>query len=411
MSGSENESASDVAFLSRRAWSNDRQVRWLGGVAAAIALAVVAWWLLQRQFSQASTQPEAPAPPGTFRSTPEQLKTLSITPVSSAAFRGIEVTDGSIAFNGDRTTPVFSPYSGHIIHILAKPGDTLRRGAPLATIDASEFVQAQSDLVAAVAQSKLARANESRKRGLYEAKGGSLQDWQQAQADLATAEGGLKAVRNRLRILGKTDAEIDALESSDHVNATATLTAPIDGVVVDRQLGPGQYVQAGSGAAVFTLADLSSVWLVANVREEDAPLVHTGQSVEVSVDAFPDQTFKAHVVYVAAQVDANTHRLQVRAEMANPSGALKPAMFASFRIITSDAVASPAVPEGAVVYDGSQAHVWVLTSDARGPLISLRPITVGRTDQRVVQVLTGLKVGERVVTRGSLFIDRAVTGD
>ena len=126
------------------------------------------------------------------------------------------------------------------------------------------------------AQAKIARINETRKHALYDAKGGSLQDWQQAQADLMAAETALAAVRNRLRILGKSDAQIDSLQKSQEMNPTATVVAPIGGVVVDRQVGPGQYVQAGSGTPVFTVADPSSVWLLANVREADAGSVRAG---------------------------------------------------------------------------------------------------------------------------------------
>jgi cobalt-zinc-cadmium efflux system membrane fusion protein len=352
-----------------------------------------------------------PPPAGTFRPTADQFKSLTVEPATAGIFRGIEVTDGRIALNGDLVTPVFSPYSGRITRVIARPGDVVKRGAPLATIDASEFVQTQNDLAAAAAQSKLARANEIRKHALFDAKGGSLQDWQQAQADLATAEVALQAARNRLRILGKSDSQIDDLASAGHMDAAATIEAPIAGVIVDRQVGPGQYVQSGSGNPVFTLADVSSVWLVANVREEEAPLMRKGLPVEVSVRAFPDHPFNARLIYVAATVDPNTHRLPVRAAIANPDGALKPEMFASFRIVTSEGGESPAVPEGAVVYDGADAHVWVVHEDSKGPAIGIRPIKVGRADSGMVQVLDGLRIGERVVTRGSLFIDRAVTGD
>ena len=396
--------------IRRHAWSTQGQLRLLGLLAGAIVLVIAGVWIGRNRLAAA---PAATVPPplGTFLPTAEQLKTLTIAQVASADFEQMEVTDGAIALNGDLTTPVYSPYSGRVTQVIARPGDALRRGAPLATIDAAEFVQAQNDLITAVAQMRLAKANEARKHGLYDAKGGSLQDWQQAQADLATADAALKAVRNRLRILGRTDAQIDALQASDHVNATATLQAPIDGVVVDRQVGPGQYVQSGAGTALFTLADVSSVWLVANVREEDAPFIRKGQPVEVSVNAFPGKVFRARVTYVAAQVDSSTHRLPVRAEIPNPDGALKPSMFATFRIISSGGTQSPAVPESAIVYDGPDPHVWVVEGDAAHPAIGIRPIRVGHTQSGLVQVLAGLAPGDRIVTRGSLFIDRAVTGD
>jgi cobalt-zinc-cadmium efflux system membrane fusion protein len=177
--------------------------------------------------------------------------------------------------------------------------------------------------------------------------------------------------------------------------------------VVDRQIGPGQYAQSGAATPVYTIADLSSVWLVANVREADAARVQRGQSVEVHVLAYPDRAFSARVVYVAPTIDPGTHRLTVRAVIDNPDGALKPEMFASFVILTSQADQSPAVPESAVVYEGESAHVWVVQPN---DTLAVRPIRTGRTNDAFVEVLEGLKAGDRVVTRGGLFIDRAAAG-
>ena len=390
--------------IDRRAWSKDRQWRVTGIAAAAVIAAILAMWLGGRIFGP-HEGPPAPAasPPGTFRASPQQLKTLTVEVVQTHGFVSEELTEGKIAVNADRATPLFSPYSGRVTRVIAGLGDTVRQGAPLAMIEASEFVQAQNDLGTAAAQVKLARINETRKHALYEAKGGSLQDWQQAQSDLTAATTAYAAVRNRLRILGKSEAQIAALESAQTIDPVATLSAPIAGVVVDRQLGPGQYVQAGSGTPVYTIADPSNVWLLANVRETDSGMVHLGQAVEVHVLAYPKRVFKARVTYVAAVVDPVTHRLPVRAEIDNRDGALKPEMFATFRILTGDATESPAVPEGAVVYEGAAAHVWVVAGDG---LLSLRAIRTGRSNEGLVEVLDGLKPGERVVTKGGLFIDQ-----
>jgi cobalt-zinc-cadmium efflux system membrane fusion protein len=389
-------------------WSSQRQWRWLLGAAAVVAIVIVGTALLERGFwRRDSEQAAAPAPPGTFRPTAQQLKTLTIEPVSLHRFVNEEITEGKIAVNGDRSTPVFSPYSGRITRVIAGLGDSVTAGQPLATIEASEFAQAQSDLSTARAQVKVARTSEARKHALYDAKGGSMADWLQSQADLSTAEASLQSVRNRLRILGYSDAAIDALNGDEHPGAVAQIVAPISGVIVDRQLGPGQYAQAGASTPVFTIADMSSVWLVGNVREADAGNVGRGQVVEVGVLAYPDRTFSAHVVYVAPTIDPNTHRLTVRAVIENADGALKPEMFATFRILTDEGGQAPAVPASAVVYEGESAHVWVLQSvDA----IVIRPIRAGRSNDGYVEVLDGLKSGERVITKGSLFIDRAAAG-
>ena len=390
--------------ISRRAWSQKKQLFAAGVGAAAVIVLIAATWLGGAIFGKRPAPPPASPPPGTFRATPQQMKTLTVASVGLHGFVSEELTEGKIAANADRATPVFSPYSGRITRILAGLGDTVKAGAPLATLEASEYVQAQNDLATAAAQLKLARISEARKHALYEAKGGSLQDWQSAQTDLTAAETALSAVRNRLSILGKSPAEIAALEQNQAISAMATLSAPIAGVVVDRQVGPGQYVQAGSAAPQFTIADTSSVWLLANVRETDAALVKPGQSVEVHVPAYPQRVFKAQLTYVSAVVDPVTHRLPVRAEIGNRDGALKPEMFANFRILTSDASESPAVPQSAVVYEGAAAHVWVVAADG---LLSFRSIRTGRSNDGLVEVLDGLRPGENIVTKGGLFIDQA----
>ena len=353
---------------------------------------------------------------------PAQWATLKVTEVATMTFRAEQVTDGKIAINGDRTTPVYSPYSGRVTKIIANLGDHVKQGDPLLALEATEFSQAQNDLIAAVAavdtarsQLNLTQTNEARKHALYDAKAGSQQDWQQSQADLVTAqntlrsaEGALTSVRNRLRIFGKTAAQVIALGKSQNADPSAVVVAPISGNVIDRQVGRGQFIQSGATNPLYLIGDLSTVWLIANVRETDAPLMHRGAPVEVHVLAFPGRVFKARVTYVAPSVDPNTHRLPVRAEVENPDGALKPEMFASFSIITGGESAAPAVPEAAVIYEGDTARVWVAQD---GGTIASRQIHTGRIVNGMVEVAAGLEPGEKIVTSGTLFIDRAARSD
>jgi cobalt-zinc-cadmium efflux system membrane fusion protein len=372
---------------------------------------------------------ENPAPdaaianaPLRFKPTREQLAGLGVATIGRATFRAERVTEGKIALNGDRTTPVFSPFSGRVMRVHAGPGDKVREGQPLLTVQASEFVQGQSDLLtaqaaaaSAQAQLSLAQTIEKRKHALLEARAASLQDWQQSQSDLAAAQGAartadaaLAAVRNRLAILGKSAADIDALARGEKMDALADVLAPIAGTVIDRQVGLGQYLQAAATTPVYTVADLSTVWLVANVRETDAPFVAKGQAAEIRLVAFPDRVFNARVSYVAPSLDPATRRLNVRAEIANPDGLLRPEMFATFSLIGAAASTSLAVPESGVIYEGSEARVWIVGDD--GALV-LRRIRAGRSAGGLLEVLEGVKAGEKVVTSGALFIDRAAQGD
>jgi membrane fusion protein, heavy metal efflux system len=225
----------------------------------------------------------------------------------------------------------------------------------------------------------------------------------------------LAAVRNRLRIFGKSDKDIDQLESTTdplRVEADTLVTAPIGGTVVQRQIGLGQnIVSASSGASspVFMIGDLSKVWLVGNVREEDASSMRKGDAVTVSVLAIPNKVFNARLTYVATSIDPNTHRLAVRAEVDNAAGELKPEMFARFRIITGQDDDAPGVPESAIVFEGDNAHVWL--ADARAKTLEIRPITTGRFSDGLVEARNGLKPGDRIVSAGAVFIDRAANGD
>lgn len=364
--------------------------------------------------STQAPQPARPAPPGTFLPTKSQWENLKIAPVQTMSFRSEQITDGAIAYNDDTTTPVFSPFSGQVTHVIAKLGDVVRKGDPLMTVAASEFVQARSNLVNARAQLTLATATEKRLHGLYEAKAAALKDWLQSQADLTTAQSNLQAVQNQLRILGKSDSEISTLETEKNVssiNPEVLVRAPVSGTVIQRQVGLGQNIQsvsAGAANPVFTIGNLSTAWLVANVRELDAPLMHVGQPVEVHVLAFPERIFKARISWVAPAVDPNTHRLPVRAEIKNTDDALKPMMFASFNIVTSHEVNSIGIPQSAVVYEGSETHVFAANDDGT---LAVRPIRVGRATGDMLEVTSGLTVGDKIVTRGALFIDRAAEGN
>ncbi len=364
-----------------------------------------------------------------FKVTDRQWATLNVKPVEEQVFQDASETDGKIAIDDDLVTPVFSPYTGRVTKLIARAGDTVARGDPLFTIQASELAQAQNDLVTAAAnlrtakaQLNLATTNEKRQHDLFAAQGAALKDWQQSQLDLATAQGGmngasiaLAAVRNRLRIFGKSDKDIDQIEATPDLlklEADTVVSAPISGTVVQRQIGLGQnIVSASSGASnpVFLIGDLSKVWLIANAREEDAAYLHKGDPVEVVVFAYPDRVFKAKLTYVASSIDPTTHRLSVRAEVENPKGELKPEMFASFRIITGEDAAAPAVPESAVVYEADAAHVWV--ADDKAKSLEIRPIKIGRSRGGMIEALNGLKPGDKIVTSGSVFIDRAVSGD
>ncbi len=371
-----------------------------------------------------SSQPKGKA--GVFYPTAAQWAALTIEPIQELEFRAEVLTDGKIAVDENRSTPVFSPYSGRVTKIAAEHGDTVRAGQLLFALEATDMVQAHNDFIAAVAgletarsQLRLAQIVEKRQHDLYEGKAVPLKDWQQAQADLViaqdnvrTAEIALDAVRNRLRILQKTDDEIAAFERTGKINPDTPIYAPIGGTVVQRKVGPGQFITSGAsdpaGDPVFVIGDLSTVWLIANVRESDALKIRPDQPIQFKVLASSEHAFTGKLNYVAAAMDPSTRRLLVRATIENPEKLLKPEMFAKVTIFTGQESTSPAVPREAIVYEGDVARVWVAADDKS---IELRRVELGLTNGNFVQVVKGLRAGEKVVTKGTLFIDRAATGN
>jgi len=359
-----------------------------------------------------------------FVPTPAQWASLGMEPVKPMTFRSEHMTEGKISINEDKATPIFPPYAGRVTRLMAKPGDVVEKGQPLFFIEAADMIQAQNDFLAGLAAINRAKSRvtiteiiEKQNRTLYEAKAGALRDFQtatadlaQARADLRTAESALEAARNRLAILGKTPAEITAFQEQGKISSETPIYAPLSGTVVQRKIGPGQYVSYTSTGAVdpvFTIGDLSTVWLVAYVRESEAPKVRAGQQLDFTVLAYPKTTFKANVDHVAASLDANIRRLIVRATIDNSKGQFKPEMFTSVTIYTDEGDSSLGVPRDAVIYEADNARVWVARADKT---IEVRQIKTGITRGGMIQVVQGLQPGEIVVTKGSLFVDQAAAG-
>jgi cobalt-zinc-cadmium efflux system membrane fusion protein len=358
---------------------------------------------------------------GLFRPTKAQWAMLTVQQVEQQKFRNEVVTEGKIAVDEDRITRVFSPYAGRMKKILARAGDKVSEGQPLFVIEAADAVDAQNDFITAVAtlnkarsQVRLNQIGEQRTGNLYRDKAGSLKDWQEAQTnltaaqnDLRSAEIGLQAVRNRLRLLGKTDDEIDSFEKTGKITADSTVYSPISGTILQRKVGPGQFIDAGAsgGDPVFSIGDISKVWLVAYVREASVAKAKVGETVRFTVLSAPEKEFLGKLDFVSSSIDPTSRRLTVRANIDNSEGLLKPEMFAHVTIEEEEGNSTPAVPLQAVVQEGDSSRVWVVRE---GGTLELRPIEVGLTNGSTVQVLKGIEPGESVVTRGSLFIDRAV---
>lgn len=400
-----------------------RVISFIGlAILAVIATVVILWFNKSKSGSSVSedTATRAPAQaapqdPNSVTIEDGQIQNIKLAAATAKDFTIEKIATGKIAYNDDVVTPVFSPYTGRIVRLLAKPGEAVKRGTLLAEVDTTDVVQAEQDLInqlATIAKARtaldLAKRNELRQHTLYSNKAASLAVWEQAQSDLKNAESdlqaadaGLVAMRNRLKLFGKDDADIQAVERDRKIDRIARVISPLAGTITARKVGPGQFVKPDNPDPIFVIANLSSMWMLADVYETDVPLIKMGQPVEVKVMAYPNDVFKARISYINPAVDPATHRVAIRALVDNIGQKLKPDMFASFKIITGAHVQQLAVPQNAVVREGDKASVWVAEQENR---FVRKPIVCGIEQNGYVQVVSGISAGDRIVSEGSLFL-------
>jgi len=335
-----------------------------------------------------------------------QLKSVRVETAAEREFPIEKAAVGSIDFNEELLTQVFTPYQGRIVGLFAKVGDEVKKGETLFTIDSPDLLQADSNLIAAAGVLELTSRNLMRLKQLYETRAISQKDLEQAISDQQTAEGALRAARDAVRIFGKTDADIDMIIKERRADPTLIVASPISGRITARNAAPGLLVQPGNPPAPFTVADISTMWMLANVAESDSPAFRIGQEVKVTVMAYPDRVFTGKISTIGSTVDPNTRRVLVRSDIDDPKHELRAGMFANFVIRTGDPVRSVAVPLDGVVRDGDGTMtVWV-TADRRR--FTHRMVKIGLQRDGYNQILEGLQPGELVATEGALYLSNAV---
>src|SRR5215218_5874468 len=346
----------------------------------------------------------------------DQLHQLTIVPVELYSFRVQKSGIGKIGYNEDASTGVMAPFAGRVTRLAVNVGEDVKQGDPLFELASPEVVQPQNEFIAALttlnkarSQLKLAQLAEKRQKELFEGKAAALKAWQQAQAelisaqsDLRAAESALDAARHRLRIVGRTDKEIAAFEETGAMSGGTPIYAPISGTVVARKVGPGQYVRPDSGDPLYVISDLSTMWLNAQVPESDVLSIKAGQEIEAKVTAFPQRVIKARITTVGTSSDVSTRRVIVRSEIPNTDRSLKAEMFASFKIAVGEEQPSASVPVAAVIREGDVAVVW---QQVEPTVMQRREVEIGIEQNGRMQIRKGLTPGMMIVERGAIFVD------
>jgi cobalt-zinc-cadmium efflux system membrane fusion protein len=355
-----------------------------------------------------------------IEASPEQLKQIRVEDVREIAVDADFETTAKVGFNEDRMTPVFPPYAGRVMEVRADKGDVVRTGQPLLVIESPDVVSAVNDLAEALAdadKSKIAveAADKAaqRARTLNSLEALATKELQSAEAELARAQQDARraqtavtAARNHLALFGKSPEEIAQLEKAapTDIDRKVTISAPIGGTIVDRKVGPGQYIKPDSPDPLYVISDLSTVWVNADVFEKYLSQIHVGAPVEISVAAYPDRKFSARIDKINPTLDPATRTVHVRCLVANANGLLKPEMFASIRIASAVKRNVAAVPSSAILTRGADSFVLVENPPGR---FRKRAVKAGKDVQGYTTIEDGLRPGARVASSGVLLLSSA----
>ena len=342
----------------------------------------------------------ATATKGAFSVTPEQQSRIHLVVATKTSFQpSIEAT-GTVAFNGDHSTQVLSPVSGPVSQLFAQVGTSVARGTPLASVASPDFAAA----IAAYRKAQSSYRNLQRIADqdvqLFKTDAIAKRDVDAAQLEASAAAADRDASLAQLRSLGVNPAAV----ADGSTNAiSAVIRAPIEGVVVERNINPGQLLQAGTTPA-FTIADLSTMWVLANVFEADLPSIRKGQLATVTSNAMPT-TLSGRVDYVAALVDPASRATSVRITVPNHNQLLKKDMYVKVSINSDLTRSGILVPEAAVLRD-EQNLPFVFVETGKGQY-SRRSITLGVHVGSNYEIASGVTPGEKVVAEGALFLQFA----
>jgi cobalt-zinc-cadmium efflux system membrane fusion protein len=351
-----------------------------------------------------ATTPGAASHASAFMLTEDQRARIHTDVVATTTFQPAIITTGTVAFNGDRSTPVLSQISGPVARILVNTGTHVEAGTPLALVSSPDFAQA----IATYQKAQTALQNAARiatlDEQLFKNDAIARSDLDQARSDSAAAAADREAAIQQMVALGVDSATVDSIRRGQPVpTVPGVIRSPIEGIVVEKLVNPGQVIQGGQ-TQCFTIANLSTVWVMANVFESDLAAVTQGEKAQVTTDASPD-TLTGRVDYVAALVDTATRATGVRVLVENRHQILKRDMYVRVAIQSSKARTGILVPVASVLRDDQNLpFVFIAESDGG---YDRRSITIGQRIGNQYEVTGGLKSGERIVSEGSLFLQFA----
>ncbi len=377
------------------------RARVIHGLAVCVILA--AGIACENKPSETSTvKPDLPsARTGLLRLTPQELSRMRLELISVAQGQLLSHREfpATVQANQNESAEVTTLIRGRVVKVHVDVGQDVKKGALLAMLHSVDLGVSEGDYLKAGARLHEAERAHLRAQDLYENKAVSLAELQRREAAMKTARAELREAKNRLELLGVPPEEIERLERELTIKADMPLRAPFDGRVITRNITRGEVVETEQ--TLFTVADLTDVWVIGNVPEKDVRFIRKDQKVTVVVAAYPHAIFSGAITYVGDVLDPATRAMSLRVTVPNPDRLLKPEMFA---IISVSATSSPdvlSVPLAAVQDGPAGPMVFVQREPG---VFEPRPIKLGNEEGDVIRVLEGVKAGEQVVTKGSFAL-------
>lgn len=364
--------------------------------------AVVASCASKEAAKAADSAAAVKAQPAAFTVTPAQRQRIHVVPLDTVSYRPVIEATGNVMFNGDRSTQVLSPVSGPATRVVGLPGMAVHRGEPLAYVSSPDFAGAVAAYRKAQTAYRNAKRIADRDSLLFKNDALARADLEQAQSDVASAEADVEAAVESMRSLGVDEAQIQAVRDGKATAIAAIIRAPIDGTIVEKLIADGQLLQAGT-TPCFTIADLSTMWVMANVFASDMSNIAVGQPADVILDA-ARAPIPSRVDYIASLADPGTKAVQVRIVAPNTSGALRRDMFVRTIIKAATERRGILVPVSSVMRDDENLPFVFVAS---GNAFVRRRIDLGSRIGDNYQVTAGLAKGDQVVAEGALFLQFA----
>jgi len=352
------------------------------------------------QMTSFSAKASKSATPQLFVIPQDQMSHVQVVTVEPTTLKRTLRLTGTVAYNAFNTTPVITQVGGPVSRILLVPGQHVKAGEQMLEVSSPDYSQLLDAYLKAADSFRLTQKNYARAQELYQHHAIAERDLEQAESDRNQAQADLNAAEQGMKILGiKNPSDLAKAPSS----AQVPVLAPISGEVVERLVSPGQVVQAGQTQA-FTISDLSTVWVLANVYQADLAFVKSGEDVVVQTDSYPD-SFHGRISYVSPAIDPNTRTLQARIVVDNPGEKLKRDMYCTVSVSAGSFSNVIAVPDSSILRDdNNQPFVYV---ESGANQFGRRDVELGMSQNSQMQILKGISVGDKVVGDGSLFLQFA----